>query len=138
MPVAKLRAEGNGTLPTAPCLRLSPKPHAPLQVERALNWAITRGGALATVPMPHCTFEHRKLNGAVHVLKPEGEPGESAWPLDLQYATGLTAVELERRLRNSTYMSIEFIQSEEFSKAAADAIRKLSMPYGTPPGGGEC
>lgn len=104
------------------------------RVRRALNHAITSGGAVRVIPLPHCAFDGRSLRGCVHVLPSEGTPSASGWPLDLRYATGISIMELERRLPNGSYMSTEFIKSPEFADRHRAAVAALRVGKGTAPG----
>ena len=104
------------------------------RVQRALNAAVTVGGAKAVIPLPHCAFDGRSLRGCAYVLPHDGTPGTSGWPLDLRYATGISMVELERRLPNGSYMSAEFVRSPEFASRHRAAVAALSEGRGTPPG----
>lgn len=85
-------------------------------VQRALNASVRLGGASECVPLPNCAYEGRALRGCVHLLPPDGEPSTEAcgWPLSLRYATGLSIIELERKLFNGTYLSPDFFRSPEF------------------------
>ena len=103
-------------------------------VQRALNAAVTSGGALQAVPLPHCSYEGRALRGCVHILPDGAEPSKSGWPLSLRYATGLTIVELERRIFNGTYLSADFFRSPEFRARADAALAELAKPRGCAPG----
>ena len=106
------------------------------RTRRALNHAVSASGgrAAACIPLPHCGFDGRLLRGCVHVLDPDGAPPPSGWPLSLQYATGISKIEVDRRLLHGAYMSVDFVKSPEFSARAADAVRRLSQPQGVPPG----
>ena len=104
------------------------------RMQRALNHAITSGGAVKVIPLPHCAFDGRTLRGCVHVLPSDGTPSASGWPLDLRYATGISIIELERRLPNGAYMSAEFIKSPEFAERHMAAVAALHVGKGTPPG----
>lgn len=51
---------------------------------------------LAFVPMPHVAFDRQLLTGCAYVMSAERVPAlDSAFPLELRYASGLTAVEIE-------------------------------------------
>ena len=106
------------------------------RIQRALNHAVSAKGGNAdrTIPLPHCSFDGRVLGGCVHLLKPDVEPNESAWPLTLHYATGVTVLELERKLRDNMYMSIEFFESEVFNNRFKEILKTFKKPNGTPPG----
>lgn len=104
------------------------------RMQRALNHAITSGGAVRVVPLPHCAFDGRSLRGCVHVLPDDGTPSSSGWPLDLRYATGISIIELERRLPNGSYMSTEFIKSPEFADRHRASVAALRVGKGVPPG----
>lgn len=104
------------------------------RVQRALNAAVTHGGASYVIPLPHCAFDGRTLRGCVYAMPPDGAPSATGFPVDLRYATGISMVELERRLPNGSYMSAEFVRSPEFMARHAAAIRALRVGKGTPPG----
>jgi len=76
---------------------------------------------------------HTLLN-STNCTDQDGLPQPSGWPLDLRYATGISIVELERRLPNGSYMSAEFIKSPEFAERHSAAVSGLKVPKGTSPG----
>ena len=103
-------------------------------LQRALNSAMANGSPAECIPLPHCSHERGRVRGCVHLMHNDSEPTSSGWPLDLRYATGITIVELERRLFNGTYLSADFFRSPEF-KARRDAVlAEMSVPKGAPPG----
>ena len=104
------------------------------RVQRALNFACTHGGAAYVIPLPHCAFDGRTLRGCVYAMPADGAPCSTGFPLDLRYATGLSMVELERRLPNGSYMSAEFVRSPEFMARHTAAVAALRQGRGTPPG----
>lgn len=103
------------------------------RVQRALNACIS-GGARHALPMPHVKLEGRALRGCVHLLRGREKPRDTGWPLDMRYCTGLTLVELERKLPNHSYMSVEFIRSQEFQERVRGVEAALRAEAGTPPG----
>jgi len=104
------------------------------RMQRALNYAVTHGKAATVVPLPHCAFDGRSLRGCVYAMPPDGQPDAAGFPMDLRYATGVSIVELERRLQNGSYMSSEFVRSSEFDALHRMALEKMHIPQGTPPG----
>ena len=108
--------------------------HVDPRVQRALNFAVTHGKAAHVVPLPHCAFDGRSLRGCVYVMPPDGQPDAAGFPMDLRYATGISIVELERRLPNGSYMSAEFVRSAEFEALHRGAVEALRVGRGTPPG----
>ena len=104
------------------------------RVQRALNYAVTQGHAARVVPLPHCAFDGRSLRGCAYIMPPDEPPSATGFPLDLRYATGVSIIELERRLPNGSYMSAEFVRSGEFEARNRAALEALRVGRGTPPG----
>jgi hypothetical protein len=100
-------------------------------------WHAFKDEVVAFVPLPHCAIERQLATGVAYVLPADAVPAvDSAFPLELRYATGVSLVEIETHVSSSGLALTEsFFSTPEFKRSVEEArVALCTSTRGEPPG----